>query len=311
MQTGQLTTQSTSTPLGAEAGLGELRWQLWTVDAHLLVTDPAALSDAYRIVVRILADVEAAASRYRADSEVRRLAISGSQGDRVSPMLASLLRDALEAAAETDGDVDPTLGNAMRGLEDGTRPGRTTGLTLTRRLDWRSITLDGQRLWMRPGILLDLGATAKAVAADLGAEAVAGRLGIGVLVGLGGDLRVAGEATPPGGWVIQVQDGPGEPSTSVRLAGATALATSSTLHRAWQRDGRRLHHILDPATCQPAGTLWRTATIGAQTCLRANTLSTACLVRGKRAPALISAAGVAARLVGSDRNIYTFGGFPA
>ena len=299
MQTGSLMTR-----------LGARRWQIWTVDAHLLVTDPAALPEAAHIVDGLLTDVESAASRFRADSEVARLAADGAAGGSVSPMLAHLLEAALGAAADTDGDVDPTLGNALVQLGAPAGDG-TSRLTLRQRIDWRSIRLDGRRLWMPRGVLLDLGATAKAVAADIAAEKIADQLGVGVLVGLGGDLRVAGEQAPEEGWIIRIQDGPNEPSTSVRLTGVTALATSSTLHRAWQHDGRRLHHILDPATCQPASAVWRTATVGARSCLRANTLSTACLVRGNRAPSLISREGLPARLVAADGKVHTFGGFPA
>ena len=53
------------------------------------------------------------------------------------------------------------------------------------------------------GTILDLGATAKAWAADLAAAAIHGRLGCGTLVSLGGDIAVAGPA-PAGGsrWVL-------------------------------------------------------------------------------------------------------------
>ena len=53
------------------------------------------------------------------------------------------------------------------------------------------------------GVHLDLGATAKARAADLAAEELAALLDAGVLVDLGGDLRVAGSA-PVDGWQIGI-----------------------------------------------------------------------------------------------------------
>ena len=92
--------------------------------------------------------------------------------------------------------------------------------------------LEGDTLRVPPGTLLDLGATAKAVAADRCAEEVAHRFGCGALVSLGGDLRAAG-AEPADGWNILVQDGDGEPASRIRLSGASAVATSSTLRRRW------------------------------------------------------------------------------
>jgi thiamine biosynthesis lipoprotein len=296
--------------------LGEARWSVWTTQAHLIVTDVAVLMAAEHLTHEWLAAVDVAASRFRSDSEVRRLAVTGARGEAISPLLAELIRVALDAAALTDGDVDPTLGNALVRLgypgsgAATASPEPADPIAQQRRCSWSDIRLVGERLWLPEGVLLDLGATAKAHTADLVAQAIARQLGVGVLLSLGGDVRVAGELTPDEGWVVQVQDGPSQPSATVRLAGALALATSSTLHRTWQLGASSLHHVLDPATCRPTPVVWRTATVAADSCLLANTLSTACLVRGLRAPALLTAAGVAGRLVGADGSVYNLGGFP-
>ena len=58
---------------------------------------------------------------------------------------------------------------------------------------------------MPDGVLLDLGATAKALAADRAAVRIAAAAGCGVLVNLGGDIRVAGPP-PAGGWCIGIAD---------------------------------------------------------------------------------------------------------
>jgi thiamine biosynthesis lipoprotein len=130
-----------------------------------------------------------------------------------------------------------------------------------------------------------------------------------VLVSLGGDLRVAGPE-PADGWTVLVQDGPDQPASRIRLAGARALATSSTLHRTWWQAGQHRHHVLDPATGFPADPVWRTASVAAASCLEANTLSTAALVRGSAAPALLRRAGASARLVAAGGDVLTFGGWP-
>jgi len=155
------------------------------------------------------------------------------------------------------------------------------------------------------GVELDLGATAKAQAADRAAALVASRLGIGVLVALGGDIATAGPA-PDGGWRVLVQDRPGDPQCVVALPAGAAVATSSTVSRAW---GDRLHHIVDPRTGRPASRMWRTVSVAANTCLRANTLSTAAIVRGQGATRLL--AGVPSRLVKSDQTVLHLGGWPA
>jgi thiamine biosynthesis lipoprotein len=108
---------------------------------------------------------------------------------------------------------------------------------------------------------------------------------------------------------VLVQDRPGDPSCLVRLPAGAALATSSTAGRTWGRPGELLHHILDPRTGRPAPRVWRTVSVAASSCLRANTLSTAAVVRGHRAPDLL--AGVPARLVTPDLDVLRLGGWPS
>jgi FAD:protein FMN transferase len=174
--------------------------------------------------------------------------------------------------------------------------------------DWRAVRLRHRELTVPDGVLLDLGATAKAVAADRAAARVAERLGVGVLVALGGDIATAGTA-PARGWQILVQDRPGDPADVVRLPAGAALATSSTVGRAWGRPGELLHHIVDPATGRPAPTVWRTVSVAAYSCLRANTLSTAAIVRGHAAADLLGRAP--SRLVTPELDVLRRGGWPS
>jgi FAD:protein FMN transferase len=146
------------------------------------------------------------------------------------------------------------------------------------------------------GVLLDLGATAKACTADRCAALVAARTGAGVLVSLGGDIATAGPG-PAGGWRVLVQDRPVDPACTVTLPAGHAIATSSTVRRRWRHGGRLVHHVLDPRTCQPAEPVWRSVTVAAPRCLLANTLSTAALVRGQAALPWLRALDVPARLV--------------
>lgn len=293
-----------------------VQWSVWTTTARLVLTDPAALPGAKAATVAYLARVEAAASRFRPDSEVSRLAAGTGRPVPVSPLLAELVRTALAAAAATGGAVDPTLGGPLRDLGydrdlDPRQPDRPPApVTVGRRTDWRDVRLDGDRLTVPRGTLLDLGATTKAYAADRCATDLAARFGCGVLVSLGGDLRVAGPA-PARSWQVLVQDRPDQPASQVRLTGATAVASSSTLHRTWRQGGRWRHHVLDPATCRPAPAVWRTATVAADTCVLANTWSTAALVAGLDAPERLRAADVAARLVAADGAVLRVGGWPA
>jgi FAD:protein FMN transferase len=292
-------------------------WTLWSTTARVVVTDPAVLPAALRLIRAELALVEAACSRFHPDSELSLLNGQATQGaltTTVSPMLAALLRVALDAAERTDGDRDPTLGAALVGLgydrdylligPDDRPPVRHP------RIDWRAISLVGDRLSVPAGTVLDLDATAKAAAADHCAQLTHRQFHVGVLVALGGDLATAGPA-PEGGWRIDVQDRDEDPADAVTLPGGAALATSSTQRRVWRRGGRRMHHVLDPRTGLPAPPVWRSASVVAGNCVAANTLSTAALIRGQQATGWLRRVGAPAWLVDAAGATHAINGWPA
>ena len=212
---------SDNAPAGSPGGSADAsaRWRALGTLVQLVVTGPEALAGARRLLADDLAAVDAACSRFRADSEI--CALTGGRTAGLSPLLAEAIAVALRAARLTDGDVDPTVGAAMsaigydRDFEYILPNGPALALTVTKVPGWREIHLDGQSLTMPAGVRLDLGATAKAWAADRSAARIASRLGCGVLVSLGGDIAVAGPA-PAGGWRIRVQDVTGAPEDPPR-----------------------------------------------------------------------------------------------
>jgi thiamine biosynthesis lipoprotein len=294
---------------------GSRDWEQWSTSCRLVLTRPELLPEATAIVDGVLADVDRACSRFRPDSELLTLAPDADGWNRLSPTLADLLRVALEAAVQTDGALDPTIGATLvdLGYDRDIRlltDERTSVVTVVRRpTGWRSLRLEDTRVWMPPGTQLDLGATAKAVAADRCARAVAQRLDTGVLVSLGGDIATAGRG-PEGGWQVTVQDLPSDVPQQVSLFDGAAIATSSTARRTWRRDGQVVHHLIDPTTARPATGRWRSVTVVAPDCARANTVATAALVKGDGAVAWLRYAALPARLVSHDGDVATLNHWP-
>jgi thiamine biosynthesis lipoprotein len=181
--------------------------------------------------------------------------------------------------------------------------------------DWRTIELDAVRRTVRVprGVELDLGATAKALAADRGATRASAATGAGVLLSLGGDLAVAGEP-PPGGWAIRIAEDNAAPLDSpgpVVLLTGGGLATSGTTVRRWATSEGELHHIVDPRTGRPASSHWKAATVTSASCVGANTASTAAIVLGESAPAWLASLRLPARLVRYDDAVRCIAGWPA
>ena len=81
--------------------------------ATLLAADPGALPEAHDLLAAELEAMDAACSRFRHDSELWRVNQAHGQPVQVSRLFADALAVALDAAALTDGDVDPTCGLSL------------------------------------------------------------------------------------------------------------------------------------------------------------------------------------------------------
>jgi thiamine biosynthesis lipoprotein len=286
----------------------------------LVTTDPALIDRALASVDAELALVDEACSRFRDDSELSRLNRARGQATVVSARLMDAIDVALRAAQLTGGDLDPTIGSTLRALgydRDFGEIAREDGGVLTIRAvsGWQRVRCDRDTMSVTipAGVELDLGATAKAWAADRAANAAARAVQCGVLLSLGGDIATAGPA-PLDGWPVQIADSHAATPDS---AGATVtitsggLATSSTTVRRWTRGGTELHHIIDPSTSRPAREVWRTVSVAAATCADANIASTTSVIRGTRALAWLDSVGLPARLVTVDGRVVVCNGWPA
>ena len=286
---------------------------------QVTVDEPGALDEALRIATREVAALDRACSRFRDDSELSRLNRGGGGTFAASRLLFDALEAAVRAASATGGLVDPTVGASLSALgwdrdfaQVVIRPHAQERFGLVPAAGWRSIHLDaaGRRVRIPVGVELDLGATAKAFAADRIATQIAAATGARVLVTLGGDLAVRG--APPGGWSVLVTDDHRRGTSGQLVAIADGgLATSSTSVRRWRYGTHEVHHIVDPMTGAPAAECWRTVSVAAATCLDANTASTAAVLRGPDAPAWLEARNLPARLVAADGAVVSVAGWPA
>lgn len=291
-------------------------WRALGTSVQLVVRDPQGLPSARTAVEQVLDEVDRAASRFRPDSELARLVPDA--WTPVSPVLHRYLRAALDVAAWTDGLVDPTVGRSLvdlgydRTFRLVSQDGPALTVAVRAAPGWQHVTLEPDRVLVPRGTQLDLGATAKGLAADLAAEAAHAAAGP-VLVSLGGDIAVAGEP-PHGGWPVLVSDtaDPDHPDTGgqVVLLAWGGLATSGTATRRWRRGGSLVHHLIDPRTGAPTAGPWQTVSVLADSCLLANGASTAAMVLEDRAAAWLRERAFSARLVSDGGQVTTTGNWP-
>ena len=299
--------------LAAPEALARFEFPIWGGQAVVAVTDQAGHQAAVAHVKRTVAAFDLACSSFRDDSELALLNQSPGEDVVVSGLLLDAIRQALRAARLSDGAVDPTVGQVLVAhrinppLSD--QPVRiepVPGYTVVK-VDEPACTVR-----LPAGAQLDLGATAKALAADTAAAAARTAAGCGVLVSLCGDIAVAGEA-PDGGWQVRVTDdhrhgdAPGQ-TVAIETGG---LATSSVTVRRSGDEPDAVHHLIDPATGRPVDGPWRTVSVTAGSCVDANTASTAAIVLGHDAPDWLAAYRLPARLVSHDGTVTYVAGWPA
>jgi len=240
-------------------------------------------------VRRLFEEWDATFSRFHAGSELNRINADPSPFVLLSRPFAYALREALAAAAQTNGLVDPTLGAALEAagydrdfdeLSDDPRPpGPPSGGR------WQLLRLDRRLLFRPPGTVLDLNGVVKSLAVDAALELIGG----GAVVAAGGDIAASGgtDVALPGGESVHLVTG--------------GIATSGSTKRRWRRGGSWQHHLLDPRTGRPAESCWDEVTVAASSCLTADVSAKAAFLLSEDGPGWLDERGLPGRFrVGDD-----------
>ncbi|HEY4609174.1 MAG TPA: FAD:protein FMN transferase, partial [Ilumatobacteraceae bacterium] len=226
-------------------------------DAHVIIV--GGNESMLALAIDRIEELESRWSRFRPDSEVSVLNAHSGQPVPMSADTRLLVARAVEAWRLTGGSFDPTLlddlqragyDRSFEQLSHGS--GLRTSLARRRTASAAACTdivVDDCSVTLPFGMSFDAGGIGKGLAADLVARGLIDRGARTVLVSLGGDLRARGEPPPDGAWDIPVEDPGDEDRVAFRYPlVAGALVTSTTAYRNWRRNGRRYHHIIDPAT---------------------------------------------------------------
>jgi len=222
-----------------------------------------------------------------------------------------VLVDALRSAWElTGGRFDPTVHDAMRELGYVTSwPDVASPVRLDRvrpapgcaGVEARSA--DGL-VRLPPGIHLDPGGLGKGLAADLVATELRTAGAEGVLVNVGGALRVVGRSPEGPDWVVAIEAPDPEDGQIAQLQLADGgVATSTSARRHWEAaDGTPLHHLIDPRTGLPAERTWRQVTTVSASAWWAEVLATVTFLDGE-----LTDDSAAALVVEGDGTVRTLG----
>lgn len=253
---------------------------------------PAAAEQARQLIV----EFDAALSRFKPESELCSLNADPRERVPASGLLRTAVKAGLEAAQRSGGLVDPTLVGeietagyvASRAGVPGAPLGAALAEAPARRparpspaQEWRRIEVDDAAgtITRPPGLRFDTGGAGKGLAADLVAQRLRGYSRF--IVDCGGDIRIGGADALISPYEVFVEHPlTGERAFVLKL-GFGAVATSGLNVRIWRgEDGRYSHHLLDPATGEPAWTGLIGATALGDTAVEAETFAKAALLSG-------------------------------
>ncbi len=281
--------------------LATARFDALGTEIVVAVTDVTQLGMVLEHTHRCIDDIDRTFSRFRADSELERLQHTGPGQQSASPLFIELLETALLAARSTDGVFDPTIRDALessgydRSIEEieSAGPGPARGALVAG--TWSQIEVDARKgvVTIPNGVRLDFGGIGKGFAVDYTLRSLLA-VDCGVMISAGGDLAVAGPP-PENGWPCGISTTTVDPLDETILLRRGAIATSGLGRRQWRRDGRWLHHLIDPLSGTPADSPWSFVTVVAATCVAADVAAKVAWIKGNLGPSWIESLGLAAR----------------
>ena len=270
---------------GASMGT-ELGLTAWTSDEAGAVT-------AFEAVFEEFDRLEELMSTWLEDSDIQRLNAAAGKGP--VPVGAEVLRVlgiARQVSEWTGGKFDVTFG-VMSGIwnfdyqnRDDAIPDPDEVARRLRLINYRDLNLDeqtGTAFLSREGMLASLGGIGKGYAVDQAADILRRKGFNDFMIQFGGDLYVGGQRGDRQ-WRLGIRD-PRGPADSIFAAvdlRDSTFSTSGDYERFFVKDGRRYHHILDPATGEPAQGS-RSVTIATGSAAIADGLSTGVFILGPEA----------------------------
>jgi thiamine biosynthesis lipoprotein len=252
-------------------------------------SDESAATSAFESVFAEFARLEKLMSTWISESDVSRInREAGIRPVAVSADVRDVLKTARQMSESTGGKFDVTFG-ALSGLwkfdhdQDNVIPDMREVRRRLPLIDYRAIQIDdaaGTVFMARKGMSIHLGGIGKGYAIDR-AAGILRRSGLrDFMIQSGGDIYIAGlkDGKP---WRLAIQDprGPANRTFAELDLSDGTFSTSGDYERYFVKNGRRYHHILDPATGEPARGA-RSVTIVSNLAVLADGLSTGVFIMG-------------------------------
>jgi FAD:protein FMN transferase len=238
----------------------------------------------------LIDELEAQMTVYRDESEVSRInRLAFEQEIPVEPRLFGLLSESARLTTQTWGAFDITSGPLIKTWGFFRRQGRVPSPTerqeAMNRVGMKHVELNAERStirFRRPGMEFNLGSIGKGYALDRCREKLQ-HLGVGSALVHGGGSSVIALGSQPNenrGWPVGLRH-PWETDRRIGIVYLRnqAMGTSAATYQHFEYKSRKLGHLLDPRTGQPAEGI-ASATAIADSAATADALATAFYILG-------------------------------
>ena len=276
------------------------------------VDDPQVLQDA----LRVCGGYESLLSRTVEGSDVWRINHAGGQPVTVSDDTLEILECAKKVSDLSGGLFDVTIApvSTLWDFTSGAAvlPDTDAIAEAAKLVDISKLTIDGNRVTLPEGMMIDLGGIAKGYIADAVKGYLAGEGVKSAILSFGGNIVAIGKKPDGKPWKVGIQDidrPTGEYMLVARNFGGSTV-TSGIYERGFDLDGVRYHHILDPNTGWPVQNELASVTIFSESSMWGDALATSAFALGteKGVEMIEGLEGIEAVFIARDRSVtYTSG----
>lgn len=261
--------------------------------------------------------LEGVLSRTRGDTDIAKLNAADGAPVALSDEGAKLLSTALDLSAATNGAYDPTVAPLTDlwgiGTDNARVPAQSEIDEALTHVGYQNVKLLGNnQVQLLNGAQVDLGGIGKGYAGDIVHEMAESDTSDQwhVLARLSGNIEMYGGKTADSGtdnWNIGIAD-PDDNTDSIAVVSLRdgSVVTSGDYERFFEKDGKRYHHIFDPATGYPADSGLRGVTVIDPCSTKADALTTALFVMGlDKGMKFCEENEIAAVFITADKQVYT------
>lgn len=236
------------------------RTLLGTIVTITISDDPEKTAGDFDAAFKEIEAVQRSFSLYNPESEISRINKSAADHPvKVSDETLTLINRALEVSDRTDGAFDITFASAGKlwdfSQENFTPPDDAVIKKLLPLISYRNVRPDNDKKTLRflkNGTKIGLGGIAKGYATGRAISALKNKNVKGAIVACAGDIQVIGDNNGKP-WRTGIQDPRGdEVIGAIDMMDGEAVSTSGDYERFRIVNGRRYHHIINPATGYPA-----------------------------------------------------------